>query len=192
MPDIPVTSYPIQLEGDVATDCGLVHVRPIRPEDGPALVEFHDGLSRDSQYLRFFNAHPHLSLAEVARFTQVDYQRRLALVVEQNGGLIAVGRYDMTGATGEAEVAFVVSDAYQRHGLGTMLLGRLAAAAAERGIEYFVAETLAVNRNMLAVFHESGFKTESWFEGGVVRVRFPIEPDTKGSLVRQDCPREPR
>ena len=165
--------YPSELEGDVVTGVGTVQVRPIRPADGPALVAFHDGLSAQSQYLRFFHAHPHLSAPEVERFTHVDYDRRMALVIEHDGELIGVGRYDRLEGE-EAEVAFVVADQYQSHGLGALLLQRLADAARARGVVRFVAETLPGNQRMLAVFRESGFGAHSAFDGDVVRVTFPI------------------
>ena len=166
--------YPSELEADVDTSLGMVHVRPIRADDGPALVAFHDALSPQSQYLRFFHAHPHLSVAEVERFTHVDYVRRLALVMERDGDLIAVGRYDRLDDEEEAEVAFVVADDYQSHGLGALLLQRLADAARARGLTRFVAETLAGNQRMLGVFRESGFGARTSFDGDVVRVAFPI------------------
>ena len=171
----PDPRYPAELEGDVVTGVGPVRVRPIRPDDGPGLVAFHEGLSPQSQYLRFFHAHPHLSVGEVERFTHVDYDRRLALVLELGGALIAVGRYDRL-SDDEAEVAFVVADQYQSHGLGALLLQRLADAARARGLTRFVAETLPGNQRMLGVFRESGFGARSTFEGDVVRVTFPIVP----------------
>ena len=165
--------YPWELAGEVGTSVGTVQVRPIRADDGPRLVAFHEALSPQSQYLRFFHAHPHLSAPEVERFTHVDYDRRLALVLELDGEMIAVGRYDRLDGE-EAEVAFVVADRYQAHGLGALLLQRLADAARARGVSRFVAETLAGNQRMLAVFRESGFGAHSTFDGDVVRVSFPI------------------
>jgi RimJ/RimL family protein N-acetyltransferase len=167
-------AYPVDLEADVLTDCGVVHVRPLTPDDASALVTFHEALSPESQYLRFFNAHPHLTSAEVERFTHLDYAKRLALVVELDGALVGVGRYDRLAGTTDAEVAFVVADAYQCHGLGGLLLHQLAAAAADRGIARFVAETLPDNQRMRAVFRESGFDVDSRFDDGVVEVVFPI------------------
>lgn len=155
-------------------DFGLVHLRPIRRDDSAGLIEFHEGLSRDTQYFRFFTAHPHLSAAEVQRFTRVDYKGRLALVAELDGKLIAVARYDRLADSARAEVAFVVADAFQCHGLGGALLRRLAEAAAQRGIEYFVAETLAENRRMQSVFRESGFDVHAGLDGNVVGIDFPI------------------
>jgi RimJ/RimL family protein N-acetyltransferase len=169
-----VPRYPDELETELPTEWGTLRVRPMRPDDGPALVAFHEALSPDSQYMRFFTAHPHLAPAEVDRFTHVDYDRRLALVAELAGTLVGVGRYDRIGDTPDAEVAFVVADSYQCHGLGGALLHRLAAAAADRGIGRFVAETLPGNQRMLRVFRDSGFDVASRFEDGVVRVAFPI------------------
>ena len=70
------------------------HVRPIRPDDAARLVAFHAHLSPQSVYLRFFTFHPTLSEAEVARFTQVDFEDRVALVVTAGDEIIAVGRFD--------------------------------------------------------------------------------------------------
>lgn len=168
--------YPADLEAEVSTSLGPLCLRPIRPDDGESLIRFHDSLSRESQYLRFFSSHPHLSAREVERFTVVDYRNRLALVLEIDSELIAVGRFDRLAGTTAAEVAFVVGDAYQHHGLASLLLQRLARAARDRGIDRFFAETLPMNQPMLAVFHESGFPVVSRFEGSVVKVEFPITP----------------
>lgn len=172
-----MAQYPAELERDVATlDGPVVHLRPIRPDDEGRLVVFHSRLSSHSVYLRFFGFHPTLSASEVQRFTHVDYQDRLALVVDVDGRLGAVGRYDRLGDSTEAEVAFVVDDGLQHHGLGTLLLDELARAAWARGITDFVAHTLAENSAMLRVFWRAGFPVTSDFETGAVRVRFPIEP----------------
>src|SRR5579862_5385683 len=87
-------AYPARYECDALMSDGTVaHIRPIRPSDGDALVAFHDALSRQTSYLRFFNVHPHLQASEVEHFVCVDYRDRLALVVEIGGSLAAVARY---------------------------------------------------------------------------------------------------
>ena len=149
-------------------------VRPIRPDDGNALVRFHDHLSDRSCYLRFFSLHRHLSPKEVQRFSRVDYRDRLALVAEHDGRLIAVGRYDRRPGTVEAEVAFVVADECQHHGIGSLLLDELADAARAHGVETFVADTLEENLTMLEVFTHSGFPITRSYEYGTVSLRFPI------------------
>ena len=172
--------YPVQLEFEaVSLEQFRFRVRPIRPDDMDALVRFHEHLSDRSCYLRFFNLHPHLMPGEVERFTHVDYRDRLALVAEHDGMLIAVGRYDRKPGTDEAEVAFVVADECQHHGIGALLLDELASAARARGLSAFVAETLEGNATMLRVFDNSGFPVTRHCAWGTASVRFSISPDRR-------------
>jgi GNAT superfamily N-acetyltransferase len=169
--------YPSDLERDVAGHDGLrYHVRPIRPDDAPRLVAFHEQLSPHSVYMRFFTFHPTLSRGEVERFTTVDYVDRLALVATVGDRLVAVARFDRVPGETEAEVAFVVADEYQHHGIGSLLLDELVRAARQRGIEVFKADTLAENSAMLDVFRHAGFPVTSGVEYGTVTLRFPIAP----------------
>ncbi len=126
-------------------------------------------------YRRFFSEHPELSAQEIERFTRVDGIDRLALVVEDGQRLVAVGRYDRTPGTDEAEVAFVVADDFQHYGLAPELLQRLAGAARRQGIMVFTAITLIENRDMLHVFSTSGYPVTRATEYGVVSIRFPID-----------------
>jgi GNAT superfamily N-acetyltransferase len=163
-------------------------VRPIRPDDAPGLAAFHRRLSFQSVYYRFFSCHPELSAREIERFTCVDYVDRLALVAERNGDLIAVGRYDRMPETAEAEVAFVVADDYQRHGVGSLLLDELARAAWRCGVRTFAASTLAENKTMLKVFFHSGFHVSSHRDSETISLEFSIEPDDQYKSVL--CARE--
>jgi acyl-CoA synthetase (NDP forming)/GNAT superfamily N-acetyltransferase len=174
--DLP-DGYPADYEADVVlADGGTVHVRPIRPDDGGRIAALHHRLSPETVYLRFFTPLPSLSPAMLERFVHVDYTDRLALVAELGPDILAVARYDRLPGQDAAEVAFVVDDAHQGRGIGILLLEHLAAAAAERGIRRFVAETLPTNDKMLSVFHAAGFGEERHFAEGVVQVSFPIEP----------------
>jgi GNAT superfamily N-acetyltransferase len=171
------SGYRADWETDVVlTEGAIAHLRPIRPDDANALVAFHETLSPDTVRRRFFIAHPHLSPREVAHFTQVDYHDRLALVALIDTTLIAIGRYERQLGTTTAEVAFAVADAYQRRGVGTVLLEQLAAAARSCGLDRFVADTQPDNHHMLDVFHKSGFPERIHFQDGVIRVSFAIEP----------------
>jgi RimJ/RimL family protein N-acetyltransferase len=159
-----------------------LRLRPIEESDEDRLVAFHASLSEDSVYYRFFAPHPRLSPAEVRRFTHVDGADRIALVALDGDRIVAVGRYDRLGQSTEAEVAFVVTDAYQHHGLATVLLGRLADLARAQGLRTLVAEILPDNRRMRRVFATSGYPVTSEFRDGVVRVALDISspPPTAG------------
>ncbi len=178
---------PAHWESDVVLlDGGTVHVRPMRPDDGEALVAFHEGLSQDSVYSRFFSAKPRLSAAEVEHFTHVDHDARVALVAELGDRIVGVARYDRTAREREAEVAFVVTDEHQGRGIATILLEHLAAAARERGITRFVAETLIGNRRMLDVFRTAGFDELARYEEGVVHVDLAIEPTDRARAAIEE------
>lgn len=168
----------------VTTDGGTVHVRPIIPADAGALVEFHGRLSPETIHFRFFSPRPRLSSREVERFTNVDHDDRVALVAELDDELIAVARYDRLPGTSSAEVAFVVSDDHQGRGLGTLLLEHLAAAARERGITRFFADTLPENRRMIGVFRDAGWVTSAKLQDGVVRIEFAIEPTASATAAQ--------
>ncbi|MCA0146848.1 bifunctional GNAT family N-acetyltransferase/acetate--CoA ligase family protein [Blastococcus sp. LR1] len=159
----------------VAADGGTVHLRPICPDDAEALTGLMDRSSDQTRYYRFFGPMKRLSDKDLHRFTHVDHDKRVAFVVLLGDQLIAVGRYDRYPGTDDAEVAFLVEDAHQGRGLGSVLLEHLAAAGRERGIRRFVAEVLAQNSKMVRVFRDAGYKAERSYEDGVVHLTFPIE-----------------
>ncbi len=168
--------YPAEWEADVVlTDGGVARLRPIKPSDAALLVEFYDRVSPESKYLRFFAPYPKLTARDVARFTQVDYVDRVALILTVGEQMIAVGRYDRS-EDDEAEVAFLVEDAHHGRGIAPLLLEHLAEAARERGITKFFAEVLPQNRAMAHVFAEAGYRVSKGIEDGVLMVEFPILP----------------
>ena len=151
-------------------------VTPMSPALAPALVRFHETLSPTTTRNRFFAVHPQLSAEEVTRFTTVDHRSREALVaLDGDGEIIAVARFDVLPAPpGVAEVAFVVADAWQHHGVGRALFARLVARAREVGVTRLVAETLAGNRAMRSVFLHAGLPVEEHVRDGVVRVSIAL------------------
>jgi acetyl coenzyme A synthetase (ADP forming)-like protein len=167
--------YPARFDADVVlSDGGTVLIRPIRPDDAPALARFHEGLSPESVYLRYFSPHPHLSDAELVYLTTLDYRWRMALVAILGEDIVGVARYEGKEGTTTAEVAFLVDDTNHGRGIGTVLLEWLAVAAREAGITEFYATTLWENKRMLSVFRDAGFQTKSVVGGGEVSVRFPV------------------
>ena len=164
-----------QLPPDAARLAGMltlrdgtrVRVRPILSEDTERLRAFHSHLSRDSVIFRFFRYMPELSVYDAERFTHLDYVDRMALVATLGTGdqeqILAVVRYDRIGSE-SAEVAFVVADAWQGHGIASALLLQLAAYARERGIRRLLAITMSSNRRMLEVLRHCGFPASTHVE----------------------------
>jgi len=163
------------------SDGTTAHVRPIREDDGDNLRAFHGRLSPESIILRFFGPHPRLSDAEVERFTHCDGVDRVALVAELAGRIIAVARYDRPPGHDEAEVAFVVEDAFQGRGLGTLLLEHLATIARSHGIRRFAADTLSDNHRMLGVFRDAGFARQYTRASEVMEVVLDISPSVEAA-----------
>ncbi|MFB9200376.1 GNAT family N-acetyltransferase [Nonomuraea spiralis] len=175
--------YPAHWEADVVlADGGTAHVRPIRPADADRLRAFYSRLSDESIYFRFFGPRPRLSDRDVERFTNVDYDNRVALIATIGAEMVAVIRYDRTGP-GEAEVAFLVEDAHQGRGVASVLLEHLAATARERGIERFVADVLPANMKMMGVLRQAGYTAQSRFADGVVRMTLDLTPTETSAEV---------
>ncbi|WP_374101101.1 GNAT family N-acetyltransferase [Antrihabitans sp. YC2-6] len=186
---MPVTDktepFPEHWLADVlAADGGVVHLRPITPDDAGRLVEFHEKLSPRTKYLRYFGPYPRMSERDVERSTHVDHHRRVALIALLGDEIIAVGVYEGMPDQEVAEVAFVVADDHQGRGLGSILLEHLAGAAAENGIETFVAEVLAENRGMVKVFKDAGYQVSRSIDGSVLHLEFAIDPSEALLQVR--------
>jgi RimJ/RimL family protein N-acetyltransferase len=167
-----------QIEGTFSLHGGgTAHVRAIRPDDTERLRAFHRQLSPESITFRFFRYMPELSVEDAERFTHVDYERRMALVAARGSGeseeILGVVRYvDIRPQT--AEVAFVVEDHWQGHGIATALLRRLADYARRRGYTTFVAITMSNNWRMIEVLHNSGFPCTTHYSTGEVEVHLDI------------------
>ena len=170
------SAYPAHWEADVVlSDGATAHLRPIQPTDADRLVAFYARVSDESKYFRFFAPYPTLSDADVRRFTTVDHHDRVALILLTGEDLIAVARYELIDDA-QAEVAFLVEDAHQGRGVGSVLLEHLAQAARECGVTRFVAEVLPQNHKMITVFSEAGYTLSSRLEDGIVHVEFAILP----------------
>jgi GNAT superfamily N-acetyltransferase len=195
---MPGEAYPQGWEADVELDDGSsLRLRPIRHDEGGALLGHFARLSPASRYLRFFSPKQTLSASEVERFTHVDYADRMAMVAvpppaaapsapappAEPDPIIAVARYDRARGTTRAEVAFAVDDAHQGLGLGHLLLEFLADYARSHGIVEFEAETLPNNRPMLEVFHHAGYPVVEHFDGSALHVCFPITPTLASDAV---------
>jgi len=179
-------AYPENWEADVLlADGGVVHLRPSSPADAEQIRAMHSRTSARTLYLRYFSAVAQVSDQQVALFISSDYDSSAGLVAVLGGQIIAAGTYhrNPVGDTESAEVAFLVEDAQQRRGLGSILLEHLAAAAQERGIRRFTAEVLSENTQMVRVFIDAGYSVTREYDSGVVDLVFAIAPTEKSRAV---------
>jgi acetyltransferase len=161
-PHLAIHPYPIELEGELRTRDGrTLPVRPIRPEDAARENRFFARLSERSRYQRFMQYLPQLSERMLARFTQLDYDRELALAALWEEEFVAVGRYAPNQDGRSAEFALVVADDWQGNGLGHALLERLCEAARAAGYEALVGHILEANQEMLQLAAHLGFTVDS-------------------------------
>jgi len=158
-----ISPYPNQYEARIVREgVGDLFIRPIRPEDAPLLVEHFDSLSRQSVYFRFFSPLKMLPPGMLARFTQIDYDREIALVAllgtEANEKMLGVARVITDIYHPEnAEFSVVVGDFWQGKGIGAELLKRCLSISKERGIENVKGIVLPENTQMLALGKKLGF-----------------------------------
>ena len=167
-------TYPSHREGTVVLrDGSTVAVRPVRPDDEADLARFFSSLSLESRVFRFFAAVANVD-SSVRSMVQVDYRSRYGLVAVAGTPPRIVGHAMYAQmAPKRAEVAFAVADAYQGRGLGTILLGQVAEAAAAAGFDLLEAVVKPENHRMLDVLRKSGFPVHARSEPGEVHAELP-------------------
>jgi acetyltransferase len=160
-----------------------VVIRPIRPEDEPALVHFHETLSERTVYLRYFhlmNLEQRIQHERLTRICFIDYDREMALVAERRNPetgeseILGVGRAMKIHGTSEAEVAVVISDQWQGRGLGKELLARLLIVGADEKLTKLTADILPDNRGIMRICEKLGFTLKHSLDDDVVRAEFTV------------------
>jgi acetyltransferase len=153
--------YPVELETSLHLRGGeALKLRPIRPEDADLERAFVAAMSEQSRYRRFMQHLPALTPQMLARFTQVDYDRELALIAlvgEPAEAIVAVARYVGNPDGESAEFAIAVADAWHGRGLGRAMMQALIGCARRRGFRRLVGIVLASNEPMLTLCRKLGF-----------------------------------
>ena len=178
--------YPSQAEADIVLrDGSTVHVRPVRRDDRDSLRAFLGSVSQDAIWFRFF-AMANLDWA-ADWSADVDYRQRFGLVVETGTPrrIVAHAAY-VRCSDDRAEVAFLVADAWQGHGIATILLAHLAEHADAQGISTFIAQVLPSNHKMITVFRESGFPVDVRRTPDAIEVQFPTSLSPEATARFQD------
>ncbi len=141
-----------------------VKIRALRPDDRADMLAAIGRTSMQSLQRRFFVPKKGFSEREMAFFLDIDFESHVALVaqIDEDGrpAIVGGGRYIVV-QPGQAEIAFVVVDAYQGQGIGTILMRHLAVLARDAGLKELIAEVLPENSAMLKLFRKFGFTTAS-------------------------------
>jgi len=181
-----ISPYPNQYEQKITTRGGIpIFVRPIKPEDAPLLEELFETLSRESIYHRFFSSLKRIPPKMLASFTQIDYDRHIAMVAlddrEERERLLGVGRLmgDPDGLVGE--LAVLVGDPWQGQGIGAALMEVLLSVARERGMVRLWGTVLAENTQMIALARRSGFSLS--FQRGENTYRLDMDLRSRSDIV---------
>ncbi|HIK31753.1 MAG TPA: bifunctional acetate--CoA ligase family protein/GNAT family N-acetyltransferase [Oscillatoriales cyanobacterium M59_W2019_021] len=174
VPRPAIRPYPLQYVSSWTLSDGTpVTIRPIRPEDEPLIVKFHETLSEESVYLRYFHLmklQARVAHDRLVRICFIDYDREMALVAEyqdpQTGEMEILGvcRGSKQHGTNEAEFAMLVNDRWQGRGLGTELLKRLLEVGRDENLDRMTADILPENRAMQHVCQKLGFQIQRGME----------------------------
>jgi acetyltransferase len=160
-----ISPYPEEYEDHASIGENFrIFIRPVKPEDAPLFIELFNILSPTSIFHRFFRPVKELKPEMLARFTQIDYDREIALVaIDETAAherLLGVARIigDPDGKNGE--FAVVVGDPWHGKGIGALLLQKCLDIAKSRGFETIMGFVLQENTNMLALGKKLGFRIE--------------------------------
>jgi acetyltransferase len=181
---LAVRPYPGALEENLELPGGRrVFVRPIRPEDEPSHRRFFERLAPSDVYFRFFSMVRRMPHSQLARFTQIDYDREMAFIaLDAPAGAETLGvvRVVCDPDNTRGEFAIVVRSDLKGRGLGHALLEKMIRYCRERRTGKLVGQVLPDNRAMLALAAELGFESRYDTEGGVVEVELPLSPAPAG------------
>jgi acetyltransferase len=185
LPRLAIRPYPTQYVSPWTMKDGTpVAIRPIRPEDEPLIVKFHETLSERSVYMRYF--HPmklgqRIAHERLTRICFIDYDREMALVVEhkdpQTGEpeILGVGRLSKVHGTNDAEFAILISDQAQGQGLGSELLRRLVQIGRDEKLSRITADIIPENIEMQRVAQKIGFRLHRTIEDPTVQAVIELQ-----------------
>jgi acetyltransferase len=179
VPRLAIRPYPAGLEERVTWGGHSLLLRPIRPEDEPRHGDFFRALTPEDIYFRFFNMIREPDHSQLARWTQIDYDREMAFVAiardaEGRERILGEARVVADPDNQTAEFAIVVRSDLKERGLGTILFSKLIRYCRDRGTAELVGEALPSNARVIALARDFGFATRTALETGVVQLRLAL------------------
>lgn len=154
-----------------------LRVRPVQPDDADALRRMFVRLSPETIHRRFFTLLPALDDRTLNRLIDVDHQLQKAVVAVVGREIIGLASYHRhTADPRVADVAILVEDAWQHHGIGRRMVRLLGRVAAARGIERLHADVLAGNRPASGLIHRVAAGTTARFKDGTLSYDLPLSP----------------
>ena len=177
--DTEKVTYPEELERyDTLRDGTEIFFRPVKPTDEAALSEMLYSLSSTSVRTRYMAQTLTFPHKDVQQLTNINYTQDISIVGTVPGvsgeQVVAIAQYYLDPKTQAAEVAFLVQDEWQKKGMGTFLLDYLTKIARKRKVKCFYAKVLPTNKSMLAIFHNSGYKVKTKFDGEVYSITYDL------------------
>ena len=191
--------YPQHLVAEHRLPDGMrLRTRPISPQDRRRHWRFLCSLSLQTRYQRLMSARGLLP-GELRRMVEIDYLREMALVavadIDGEERILAVARYvrdadERVGLAPAAEFAIVVADAWQRRGIGSLILQRLRRIASDAGVRQLAGLTLATNRQMISLARRLDFEISREHDDWTVkRVTWRL-PDEANAADAADAVRD--
>lgn len=178
---LAIRPYPRGWEDHITFDGGALTIRPIRPEDEPSHREFFTKLDPDDILFRFFGPLREPVHSELARFTQIDFEREMAFIAtRQNDSghpeTLGVARVIAEPDNVNARFAIIVRSDLKGRGLGSVLLEKLIAYCRQRGTSRIIGRALATNHRMLALAEKCGFRIAENSDEETIEVDLPLNP----------------
>jgi acetyltransferase len=177
---LAIRPYPRELEETIEFEDRPLLLRPVMPEDGPAHLAFFDALTPDDVRYRMFVRVRELTPSQLARFTQIDYDREMAFIATRPGAdgrpeTLGVGRVVADPDNVSAEFAVTVRSDLKGHGLGKALMNKLIVYCRSRGTREIVGEALPQNTRVIRLVKGLGFDVTPAPEEDTVKFRLPLD-----------------
>ena len=182
---LAISPYPAEDESHLVTEEGVrLFIRPVRPADAPLFQSFFKVLSPETVYFRFFSHVNELNPQMLARFTQIDYDREIALVALEDDSeseqMLGVARITGDPDGRHGEFAVVVGDPWHGQGIGSNLLQKCLAIAERRGFHQVHGIVLRENQSMLALGKKLGFQVKPCLDAEEFELVIPLASDVTG------------